>query len=246
MIRVRDVPERLQLSSSFLAPPAISGSPLSLHEPLTQDDLNAAFNWVHRQLPVKKTEPFLEGNELHHLNASFGSAINFVIKSLFIDDYEVPYIWTHKRDHLSHFDVHDMKESGFDLLSLPELWRIYALGRKYRSLLTRKRALVASFERLQVEDEYFTDQVMTQLDTVDMVADAAEWLNMKYKDRKGAENGFHFHDDEPEVRKHKAPSRVSAYDLAKKSIASRLANVRLFSFHLFFFSSCLGLWYSIP
>src|ERR1700730_6885600 len=44
---------------------------------------------------------------------------------------------THKRDYLCHFDLPDLR-SRFELLSSAELWRIYSLGQKYRSLVERK------------------------------------------------------------------------------------------------------------
>jgi transcription elongation factor SPT6 len=64
---------------------------------------------------------------------------------------------------------------------------------------------------------------------VEVVADATEWLAMKYKDKKQDQDrfDFHFYDDEgpSETKKRKMPSRISAYEVAKKSIASKLAKV---------------------
>jgi transcription elongation factor SPT6 len=62
---------------------------------------------------------------------------------------------------------------------------------------------------------------------VEVVADATEWLAMKYKDKKQDSFEIHFHDDEeqPETRKRKMPTRVSVYEVAKKSIISKLAKV---------------------
>jgi hypothetical protein len=55
---------------------------------------------------------------------------------------------------------------------------------------------------------------------------------MKYKDKKqDIVSEFRFHDDEdPEVnKKRKMPSRISAYEVTKKSIVSKLAQVRIFN-----------------
>ncbi|KAE9382400.1 hypothetical protein BT96DRAFT_785886, partial [Gymnopus androsaceus JB14] len=60
-------------------------------------------------------------------------AVTFALQSMFVDEYEVPYIWMHRHDYISHFDINDTHSPRQELLSLPDLWRIYALGKKYRS-----------------------------------------------------------------------------------------------------------------
>ena len=80
---------------------------------------------------------------------------------------EVPYIWVHKRDYISHFE----DQSRFELLNLKELWRINSLGQKYRSLLKCQKALATSYERLQVKDEYYEDE-----STLLMIKNLIPWL----------------------------------------------------------------------
>ena len=61
-----------------------------------------------------------------------------------------------------------------------------------------------------------------------MVADATEWLGIKYRDDKKHQFEMHFHDDDDEqqeTKKRKMPSRISAYEIAKKSVVSKLAQV---------------------
>lgn len=157
-------------------------------------------------------------------------AVTFAIRYMFVQEFEVPYIWTHKRDYISHFDVNDIR-NRFELLNLSELWRIYSLGQKYRSLVERRRALTASYARLEVTDEYYEAELLPTVDSVEVVADVTEWLAMKYKDKKQNNFEFHFHDDEdvPEVeKKRKMPSRISAYEVNKKSIVNKLAEVSSF------------------
>ena len=106
------------------------------------------------------------------------------------------------------------------------------MGQKYRSLFERQKALATSYERLQVKDEYYEDEISQQVDSVEVVADATEWLSMKYKDKKqDIIPEFRFHDDEdPDAtKKRKMPSRLSAYEVTKKSIVSKLAQVRTFN-----------------
>ncbi|PPR03612.1 hypothetical protein CVT24_007728 [Panaeolus cyanescens] len=222
LIRVQDVPERMQLASSSLS----THAGLSMHSPLTEENLGGAAMWVTEKLSVQKTVDFLTPGGKHEtLQGALVMAVTFTLRKLFIEDFEVPYIWAHKRDYICHFDPQDIG-SRSELLTLNELWRIYTLGQKYRSLLERKKALSSAYERLRVKDDYYEEEIQPQMDSVELVADATEWLNMKYKDKK-LDNGasdFRFHDDEPDTSKRKKmPSRVSVYELTKKSVVSKLA-----------------------
>jgi transcription elongation factor SPT6 len=223
LIRAQDIPERMQLATSSLS----SSSSLSLHTPLTEEDLGGAAMWVTQKLSPQKNLDFFSSDGVHqHLKGDLVMAVTFALRQIFIEEYEVPYIWVHKRDYISHFE----DQSRFELLSLKELWRINSLGQKYRSLFERQKALAISYERLQVKDEYYEDEISQQIDSVEVVADATEWLSMKYKDKKqDITPEFRFHDDEEVNKKRKMPSRISAYEVTKKSIVSKLAQVRTFN-----------------
>jgi transcription elongation factor SPT6 len=157
-------------------------------------------------------------------------AVTYVLRQFFINQFEVPYVWTHKRDYLYVFDVNDPRSST-ELLGCSELWRVYALGEKYRALANRRKALESSYLKLSVSDDYYEVEIKPRLDTPEQVSDASEWLAMKYKNKKKANLDFHFHDDDDEqngaLKTRKMPSRVSAYEVAKKTIVSKLAEVRL-------------------
>jgi transcription elongation factor SPT6 len=225
LIRAQDIPERMQLATSSLS----SSSTLSLHTPLTEEDLGGAAMWVTQKLSSQKNLDFFSSDGIHqHLKGDLVMAVTFALRQIFIEEYEVPYIWVHKRDYINHFEG----QTRFELLSLKELWRINSLGQKYRSLFERQKALAISYERLQVKDEYYEDEISQQIDSVEVVADATEWLSMKYKDKKqDIIPEFRFHDDEdPEVKtKRKMPSRISAYEVTKKSIVSKLTQVGAFN-----------------
>ncbi|KAG5728025.1 Transcription elongation factor SPT6 [Termitomyces sp. T112] len=221
LIRAQDIPERMQLATSSLSPSAS----LSLHTQLTEADLGGAAMWVTQRLsPRKNRDFFSEDGPYSHLKGALVMAVTFALRYLFVVEFEVPYIWTHKRDYIRHFDVKDIR-SRQELLSLNELWRIYALGQKYRSLIERRSAMRSMYHRLGVKDPYFEDDIFPQVDSVEVVADCTEWLSMKYKDQKRSEPDFHYHDDEETeiIKKRKMPSRVSNYEILKKSIVSKLA-----------------------
>lgn len=224
LIRAQDIPERMQLATSSLSQPAT----LSLHKPLEDRDINDASMWITPRLSAKKTQDFFRsGGQYEGYRQDLVMAVQYALRYLFIQEFEVPYIWTHKRDYISYFNPENMR-TRVELLTLPDLWRIHALGQKYRSLLDRRRALEASYRRLGVEDEYYTEHIQPKIESVEIVADITEWLSMKYKDQKKDSFEFHFHDDEeqaPETKKHKTPSRISAYEMAKKTVVSKLADV---------------------
>ncbi|KAG7092574.1 hypothetical protein E1B28_008922 [Marasmius oreades] len=221
LIRAQDTPERMQLATSSLSQSAT----LSLHQPLTADDLNGAAGWVSQRISTLKTSEFFQPEGKHQqYSGPLILAVTFVLRCLFVDEYEVPYIWAHKRDHLFHFDVNDMG-TRIQLLNLAELWKVYVLGQKYRSLVERRQALTVSYNRLRVQDSYYTEEILPAITSVEVVADVTEWLMMKYKDKRQDESSFQFQEDEDgAIKKHKMPSRVSAYEFAKKSIVSKLAD----------------------
>lgn len=233
LIRVRDIPERMQLATSTLS----QSWSLSTQTQLTEADLGDAAMWVTTRLSHEKQKNFFskDGNS-SHLKGALVLAVTFTLRQLFVEQYEVPYIWVHKRDYISYFNVNDV-QSHVELLTLPELWQIYTLGQKYRSLLQRRQALGSLYSRLEVNDEYFVEEIQPQIDSVEVVADATEWLSMKYKDKKqdtAVEFRFHDDDEPDQTKKRKMPSRISAYEMAKKSVVSKLADVSCSKIDLYF------------
>jgi transcription elongation factor SPT6 len=197
--------------------------------PFGPDDIDDAAMWVTPRLSARKTTEYFSPNGPHQaLRTQLVAAVSYVLNQLFVENVEVPYIWHHRRDYISHFDASRVR-TRIELLNLSELWRIYTLGQKYRSLLERRRALTQAYTRLNVTDSYYEEEIVPRIESVDVVADTSEWLTMKYKDKKQEESQFRFHDDEePQetIVKRKMPSRISAYEVAKKSVISKLAQVR--------------------
>lgn len=213
----------MQLVTSGLSQQAT----LSLHKPLTENDLDDAASWVITRLSPRKERDFFRGDgQYHQYLSDLVQAITYALRFLFVHEFEVPYIWTHKRDYISYFNPQDLR-TRVELLSLDELWRVYTVGQKFRSLLERRHTLDLLYSRLGVSDDYFGNEVRKRIESVEMVADTTEWLGMKYREDKKNRFELHFHDDEDhtESKKRKMPSRISAYELAKKSILSKLAQV---------------------
>lgn len=198
-----------------------------MHKPLTEDDLDEAATWVVTRLYRKERDWFRSDGQHFELLAHLVTAITFALRYLFIQEFDVPYIWAHKRDYITHFDESDIR-TRVDLLSLDDLWRVYAFGQKCRSLLEHKRSLESLYARLGVADEYFENEVRRSIDNVEIINDTTEWLRIKYKDhKKDSAFELHFHDDEEHVdtKKRKMPSRISMYEVAKKSVVYKLSQV---------------------
>lgn len=226
LIRAQDIPERMQLATPSIS---LVNSTLASRLDWQEDDLDDASTWVLTRLSKHKDKEFLHsGGRFHQYLPDLVEAIKFALRSLFIQEFEVPYIYTYKRDYISYFNPEDMR-TRLELLSQDDLWRVYTLGQKYSSFLERRNALDSYYTRLGAKDDYFDMELRRKLNTVEMVADATEWLGMRHKlAKKSVANELRFHDDideEPEAKKQQRPSRISAYEVAKKSPIANLAEV---------------------
>ncbi|KAH8116918.1 transcription elongation factor SPT6 [Phellopilus nigrolimitatus] len=225
MIRGVDIPERMQLTTSTFS------SNVTLIEPvaLTPTECVDAASWITPRLgAAKERDYFKSDGRYHHLLGKLVEAVTRAVEFLLSTFFEVPYVYAHRRDFISYFNPQDARTPRVELLNLDDLWRIYGLGLKFRSLCQRQKALKGIYEKLSVRDEYYEEHLKANMDSVEAVADVTQWLGMKYKDRRqGGRPAFeiYFHDDEDQgdAKKHKLPSRNSAYEVAKKSIVSKLA-----------------------
>jgi transcription elongation factor SPT6 len=227
LIRAQDIPERMQLATSSLT----KSPSLSMTQTLNENDLDAASSWVVSRMGPQKEDDFFRPNGRHHARlGDLVQAITYSLRFLFVSQLEVPYIWVHRRDFISYFNPEDTRSPQVELLSLQDLWRIYALGQKYRALIDRRIVVNNLYTRLGASDDYFEQELRPRLDAVETVADATEWLNMKYKESKRDLFGSQLMSDMSlDERKHKLPSRISGYELAKKGIVSKVAEVNVLS-----------------
>lgn len=230
MIRTQDIPERMQLETSTISD---SMALSQFTEALDEEAVGAAAEWITPRISPQKAEEYQNATgSKDDLVAAVAEAVRF----LFINHFEVPYIWAYKRDFISHMPGEGRYSRRPEYVTQEDLWRIYSLGRKYMSLIKRREKLGEMYKRLEVEDEYFTEHIQNSLDNVDTIADTTRWLAMRYGDKKKDVGfGISFHDDEedPEAKKMKKPSRTSAYDVHHNSVVSKLAAVsfilRMFS-----------------
>ena len=220
----------MQLSTSTLSP----NQTIEWWEPLTVSECSDAASWITPRLGGDKEQKFFRtGGEHYSLLSELVEAVTHVLEFMFINNYEVPYIYTHRRDYLLESTI---RKNRAELLSLDDLWHIYHLGLRYRSLCLRRRKLQKTYNSLGVHDEFFEKQIMMNLDAVEAVVDATQWLNMKYKKGKKDVFELNFYGEEnadPSAAIQKKPSRNTAYDLAKNSIIANVADVGTCCFYCF-------------
>lgn len=170
LMRAQDIPERMQLATSSLSP----SSTLSISQPLSENDLTDAASWVLSRLSARNERDFFRPDGPYHAQLpELVIAIICALRYLFVQTLEVPYIWAFKRDYISSFDPSNPR-GQVELLSLDDLWRVYAVGQKYLSLLERRSALDAFFGRLGVEDAYYKNEIRPRVDSAETAADATE------------------------------------------------------------------------
>jgi transcription elongation factor SPT6 len=136
----------MQLTTSSLSQPAT----LSTHGHMLEADIDEAAQWITPRLSPKKIrEYFHPDGGRFHLQSHLVLAISNALRFIFVEEFEVPYVWTHRRDHISYFEVRDIR-TRIELISLSELWRVYVLGQKYCSLLDKTASIEASYSRLDI------------------------------------------------------------------------------------------------
>ncbi|KAG8984083.1 Transcription elongation factor spt6 [Tulasnella sp. JGI-2019a] len=220
IIRMNDLPERMQLTTSSLS----SSASLSLHDETEfEKHLTEASQWVATHISPRITRDFYRPDAIHKsLLIPLITAISSVLQLLLVKNFEVPYIHTHRRDLISHFDAE--RRTRTELLSRDELWRVGSLGMKFRALMERKLTLNKTYERMNVHDEYFEQDVQDKIDSIEAVADVTEWLGMKYRQAQKDAMETVVDEDGVEAKKFKKPTRVSAYDNARQTVTSKLAD----------------------
>ena len=105
LIRAQDIPECMQLATSSL----LQSATLSLHQNLSETDIDGAAAWVTSRLSAQKSRDFFSPTGLYNAyREALVLAVSYSLRFLFVHEFEVPYIWTHKRDYISYFNPQEM------------------------------------------------------------------------------------------------------------------------------------------
>ncbi|KAG8759037.1 Transcription elongation factor spt6 [Serendipita sp. 396] len=209
LIRNLDMPERMLLATSSLSP----DTTLSLDPQLSPSDLSDAAYWVSLRLGQRiERDFFREDGQFRKYLEALIAAVRATLDFLFIQSFEVPFIWTHKRDFIWHVDG----AARIELLSVAELWRVYNLGQKFRAFQERKRILEATHAKLSTPDDYYKIDIQPKIDSMEAISDATEWLSLQH--RLELQDATMIEDD----GKTKRPTRISTFEMLKKSPIDRL------------------------
>jgi transcription elongation factor SPT6 len=213
----------MQLTTSSLSTSATL-APSSTYDSVSDALIDDASFWVAMRLSKRITDEYFRPGAIysHHLN-ELTLAVRTALKLLLQDHLEVPYIWTHRRDHISIFQPNE-KPTRIELLSRQELWRVGILGARFRAFYARRETLAATYTRMDVHDLDYEVHIRETIEDMDGATDATEWLSMKYKGRwkDAVELEEEASGDAP---KRKKPSRITQYDIAKATTASDFTQV---------------------
>ncbi|KAI6016992.1 hypothetical protein PISMIDRAFT_647187, partial [Pisolithus microcarpus 441] len=111
---------------------------------LTKPDVDNATAWDTSCLSTRKTRDYFDNRLYHSYCNALDLAVSYTLHFLFIQEFEVLYIWTHKCNYISYFNPQEIR-TQINLISLSELWRIHVLGQKYCSLVECCNALLAAY-----------------------------------------------------------------------------------------------------
>jgi transcription elongation factor SPT6 len=198
-------------------------------KPFNDQELDEAAEWV--ALHVSKhvqTDYFWPTGKLQPLLIPFIPTVRNALDYMINQYLEIPPIWIHQCNYISHFDLLQGCQKRVKLLTCDELWKVGILGLKFRALLERWSALEATSRRLGVQGKYFEKHLLPNLTSISMVPDAVEWHSIKFQPRKKDLDTL---GDKQGGKKHKNPSHVSMYEVARSTIISQLANVSVLLIH---------------
>lgn len=198
---------------------------------LEPEELDAAAEWVARRISTRCTNSFIGSPSAARplLHREFIESVRTVLEFLAIQFFEVPFIWFHRRD----FIVHNEGQGPTVFLAREDLWKVDSLLIRYRALLERKSNLRKTFDRLQIEDDYF-EELYARIQEIEEVGDLNDWLNMKYGKqikeaeaaaREAAEEGGEVDGVTGKGYRMKRAARDTRYDRAKAHYVSKLAEV---------------------
>lgn len=182
VIREVDVPERLQLARKPF-------QELNLTEEAQEARLNEEAIWITKLIwPKKPLEPYFE--------QPFRKAVRKVLEFLNVEDYEVPFIFNHRKDYLIHApsDAEDdpdnaMTRDARRLLNQTDLWEVFDLDLKFRAFTEKRDALEKHYDNLKGTFPDITDTVIEDLIhkavTIEEIQELQDYLHFQYSQEMG-------------------------------------------------------------
>lgn len=179
LIRITDVPERFQLARK----PYKDLNELSEDE--QADRASEEANWIVALMwPKKDLDSEFRG--------PFRNAVANVLDFMNHRDYEVPFIFQHRKDYLIHSEQvpsTDPNGPAYDtkaqkLLNQDDLWEIFEMDLKFRAFVEKREAIQRTVQAIRDTSEEFSDKVFEDLipsaETLEELQDIQDYLNFQY------------------------------------------------------------------
>lgn len=177
LIRSTDEPERYQ----------IARKPYK-HVVLTEDQFREEAIWISNLMLLKKRlDP--------DLREPFQRAVSKVLEFMITDDWEVPFIFQHRKDYLIHAakvpispnpsneEEQEYVVKAEKLLNMIDLWDIFEHDLKFRALIDKRNALQTTYDNLQsisnVQDDAFEEMLQAAV-TMEELQDVQDYLYFQY------------------------------------------------------------------
>jgi hypothetical protein len=249
IIRDLDIPERIAVPIIQLGDADLVKKLLSPWE--DEVEIKQAVDWISSRISSRVTEAYIlkdRNGDDQRGKDEFLKCLTDVVKYYGIDFYEPPFIWEHRKDQLIMTSHYENRKHQLILLNKDELWKVQTLLHKWRLLKDKMdnlwnlyQKLIKSFplddsesniQRRQKDWDYF-EYVWRGLSSGEEVLDLSDWLALKYpqqleeireklKEEKNIEDGG----DGGRILKFKKPVREGKYERAKRTVISRMVEVR--------------------
>ncbi|KAI8366759.1 SH2 domain-containing protein [Radiomyces spectabilis] len=161
-IRLRDVPERLQMRYKGLN---------KSFEPATDEQVEEEGAWVARLLASSKG--------WDQAPEKFVRSVTKVVRFFAQEFLEVPHIKDHRRDFFTQYE----EKTGVttEILTENDLWDIYDLDFKYQSFKERKTAFSEFLSKCHIDNDYVNDMIR-KVEKVEEITDLMDYVNLKFSD----------------------------------------------------------------
>ncbi|KAI9256228.1 SH2 domain-containing protein [Sporodiniella umbellata] len=188
-IRLRDVPERLQMRYE---------GHRKTFEPATNEEVQEEAMWVARSMARER--------DMFQPDEQFVTAVAYVIGFFNREFLEVPHIKDHRRDFF--IEVDPVSGANKEILTEKDLWDIYDLDFKYHGFLDRRNALREFVAKSQIADEYI-DNLLERAERAEEITDITEYVNLNFSER--------INQAQQHTRGPKRPTSKSLYQSSKTS-----------------------------
>lgn len=180
-IRAIDQPERFQLARR----------PYRDLE-LTDEEFREESIWISNLMWSKKS---LGAEHREQFQMSIAKVLEF----LNIDEYEVPFIFQHRKDYLIHAQKIEITPDQYNpnaptyvinaekLLNQTDLWEIFDMDMKFRALIDKRHALQRTYDNLGNVSDDFKDPVIEEMlpaaVTMEELQDVQDYIHFQHSSR---------------------------------------------------------------